>query len=255
MKVAVFGAAGWTGRAVLANLAGRHEIRAIDRGPAAWQEWEDIDGPWDGEEVVHSDIVDFDAVHEALEGMDAVIHLTAFFPRGDHEADDAEKTFLINVKGLWNVLESSHRHGIGRIVHMGSCQTVHPNGVFFSSEVRRPDASLYAVSKRLQEEMCRQMHDGRGMRIVVFRPNYIIDGRLGLGRFREKFAPGSKRASGGCVCRHDLAEACRLAIEAEHLEFEILHTVGTTRLDHVCNAARTRQVLGLEYASDLEAYE
>ena len=35
MKIVVFGAAGWTGRAVLSNLAGRHQIRAFDRDAAA----------------------------------------------------------------------------------------------------------------------------------------------------------------------------------------------------------------------------
>ena len=33
MKVVVFGAAGWTGRSVLANLTGKHQVRAFDRGP------------------------------------------------------------------------------------------------------------------------------------------------------------------------------------------------------------------------------
>ena len=44
MKVVVFGAAGWMGRAVLANLAGKHQVRAFDRGPEAWEQWKDIDG-------------------------------------------------------------------------------------------------------------------------------------------------------------------------------------------------------------------
>lgn len=33
MKVVVFGAEGWTGRAVLANLDGRHGIRAVVYSP------------------------------------------------------------------------------------------------------------------------------------------------------------------------------------------------------------------------------
>ena len=33
MKTVVFGAAGWLGRAVLQNLAGKHDIRAFDYGP------------------------------------------------------------------------------------------------------------------------------------------------------------------------------------------------------------------------------
>jgi hypothetical protein len=65
---------------------------------------------------------------------------------------------------------------------VGSCETVHPRGLFFTSEVRRPGGGLYALTKRLQEEMCRSFHDAYGMRIIVLRPDYIVDSRLGLGR-------------------------------------------------------------------------
>ena len=36
MKVAIMGAAGWVGRAVLENFAGRHQVRAFDYSPEAW---------------------------------------------------------------------------------------------------------------------------------------------------------------------------------------------------------------------------
>jgi len=52
------------------------------------------------------------------------------------------------------VLEASRVLGLERVVHIGSCQTVHPSGEFYSESVRRPDGTLYAVTKRLQEEMC-----------------------------------------------------------------------------------------------------
>ena len=35
MNVTVIGAAGFVGRAVLANFAGRHEVRAFDTGPGS----------------------------------------------------------------------------------------------------------------------------------------------------------------------------------------------------------------------------
>ncbi len=104
MKVVVFGAAGWTGRAVLANLGGKHQARAFDRGPETWGEWKDIDGEWHDGEIIHGDIVDFSAVHNATEGMDAVIHLAVYF--GSYGVDDPQP-FLVNLKGLWNVLEST----------------------------------------------------------------------------------------------------------------------------------------------------
>ena len=255
MKVTVFGAAGWLGRAVLANLEGRHEVRSFDFAREAWEAWSDVDGKWQGGDIISGDIADFAAVNQSLAGVDGVIH-TAVYHSGDPGAYgvDDDKPFLVNVKGLWNVLESSRQRGIQRVVHVGSCQTVHPDSVFFSSEVRRPDGALYAVTKRLQEEMCRQYHDAFGMRIVVLRPDYIVDSRLGIGRHREKLGPEGTRCRNGWVCRHDLAEACRLALESDTVGFDVLHVVGTPEAAQTCNVARCREVLGLEFRGDLEQY-
>jgi len=49
MRIALFGAAGWLGRAILSRSGNRAEIRAFDRGPEAWDEWRDLD---DREEIV-----------------------------------------------------------------------------------------------------------------------------------------------------------------------------------------------------------
>ena len=254
MKTAVFGAAGWLGRAVLANFAGRHEIRAFDYSPKAWENWKDVDGEWQGGQIVHGDIADFNTVDQTVEGVDGIVHMILYSaPPGAKEEDEAAY-WLIYLKGLWNVLEAARRHKIKRVVHLGSCQTVHPGGIFFTSEVRRPDSSLYAVCKRLQEEMCRQFHDGYGLSIIVLRPDYIVDSRLGMGRHREKLGQGGSPMRTGWVCRHDLAQACRLALETDKVDFDVLHVVGTPGADQTCNVGRTREILGLEFKGDLEQY-
>jgi nucleoside-diphosphate-sugar epimerase len=210
-----------------------------------------VDGEWHGGEIIYGNIEDFAFTHKVTEGMDGIIHLTVYFPTGD---DNDALPFLINLKGLWNVLESARRRGIRRIVHVGSCQAAHPKGAFFTSEVRRPDGSLYAVCKRLQEEMCRQFHEAHGSRIVVLRPDYIVDSRLGIGWAKEKLGTGGSRTRNGWVCRHDFAEACRLALEQDKIDFDILHIVGTPEAGKTCNVARSREVLGLTYKGNLEQY-
>ena len=254
MKIVVFGAAGWLGRATLTNLSKDHEVRAFDYSKEAWDAWKETDGEWDGE-IVQGDISDFVTVHEATEGMDAVLH-AAIYASGSPGAYDVNDTkpFLINLKGLWNVLESARQRKIRRVVHIGSCHTIHPDGVFFTSEVRRPDSHPYAISKRLQEEICRQFHDGYGSSIIVLRPDYIVDSRIGMGRHREKLGTEDRPLRQGWVCRHDLAQACRLALESTTIDFDIFHIVGTEGADRTCNVARSRDVLGLEYKGDLEQY-
>jgi dihydroflavonol-4-reductase len=249
MRVIVFGAAGWLGRAILQNLEGRHTVRAFDRGPEAWDAWADIDGDWGGE-TVHGDITDFRTVDAALEGMDGVIHAAAYFGQDQ----DDPLPWMINLKGLWNVLEAARRRGIRHVVHVGSRETVHPLGVFFDVDVRRPGGGIYPLTKRLQEEMCRSFHDAYGMRILVLCPDYIVDSRIALGRFRERLGPGGSPLQNGWVCRHDFAEACRLALENETLDFDIFQVVGTPEADATCNVARSRDVLGLTYHGNLEQY-
>ena len=240
MKVAVMGAAGWAGRAVLDNFAGRHEVRAFDYSPEAWEVYHRFDGDWEGDRH-YGDLADFHAVHRTLEGMDGVVHLAAYFGyEGPHEDD--VNPFLINLKGMWNVLESARRHGLRRVVHMSSCVEQHPDGLFLSSDVRSKEGTLYGITKRLQEEMCRQFHDAYGLRIIIFRPASIGDSRLGIIR------DGSPARGGiSWVCRHDLAEACHLALESETIDFDIMHTASHPEADRHCNVARSRELLGLEY--------
>ena len=244
MKVAVLGAAGWMGRAVLANFAGRHEVRAFDLSPEAWDKYRDLDGEWDGEKL-YGDMADFDAVDAAIAGCEGVVHLAAYFGYENPPEHDT-RPFLINIKGLWNVLESARRHGIRRVVHMGSCMVQHPKGIFFSSEVRSPEGTLYGISKRLQEEMCRQFHDAFGQRIIVFRPCSIADSRLGT------YRDGGQAGEGiGWGCRHDLAEGCHLALENKEVEFAVMHVVGAMEAEEYCNVRRSKEVLGLEYKGQL----
>ena len=252
MKIAVFGAAGWVGRAILDNLSRGHEVRACDRSAEAWKAVARIDGEWLGG-VLHGNVADYGSVDRALEGMDAIVHAAVYFSGapGAYGVDD-EQPFLVNLKGLWNVLEAARTRGIRRVVHIGSCQVVHPEGVFFSSEVRRPDAGLYSVTKRLQEEMCRQYHDAFGMSIVVLRPCSIVDLRKGINKLGEPLQPGSWNVS--WVCRHDLAQACRLALEKEEIGLEVLNIAGHPEAERHCNVGRAREILGLEFAGDARPY-
>ena len=241
-KIVVFGAAGWVGRAVLTSLETHgHTIRASDFGPEAWKTYEEFDGSWSAGEVVHCDISDYDQVDAAIDGMDAIIHTAVLGSKGGGYGAGSDAPWLVNLKGLWNVLESARRRDCRRVVHMGSCQVEHPRGIFFTADVRRPDASLYAVGKRLQEELCRQFHEGHGLSIVVIRPASIVDSELGVS---GHMTPSQDTV--GNVCRHDLAEACHRALISD-LELEILHAASHPDADRYCDMARTRQVLGMEF--------
>ena len=265
LRIAVLGAAGQTGRACVDRaLAAGHDVCAFDRSLEAWNAWQDVYGaPPEKAKLCFGDIVSYASVEAAVAGCDAIIHACVYFPPSAHAAMpdydksakaksgvelDREDTtcWQVNLKGLWNVLEAARAASI-RVVHIGSAQTEHPGGEFYSSSTRRPDGSLYAINKRLQEEMCRQHHEACGTRCVVLRPDYIVDARNGIGRFREPL--GQPPCGGdGWVDREDLADAALLACSRGEA-FDVLHAVATTAPgrappDAVCNVARTRETLG-----------
>lgn len=165
--------------------------------------------------------------------------------------------WTVNLKGLHNVLEAARDYKLRRVVHLGSCHTENPHGLFNDADVRRPDGTMYAVIKRLQEECCRQHHEAHGTRIVVLRPDYIVDAALGIGRFGERL-PGRLCGTDGWVDRRDLADA---VVKALHRggDFEILHAVHTTAPGRkppveVCNVSRTRRELGWSPRADLDKF-
>jgi nucleoside-diphosphate-sugar epimerase len=254
MKTVLFGAAGYLGRAILANLESGdspHAVRAFDRSPEAWAAWEDVDGAWAGEKI-YGDTSDYDTVLAATQGVDAIVHASVYF--GQEPEDPLP--WLVNLKGLWNVLEAARQRGIRRVVHISSCESVHADGKFLSAEQRGPGKGLYPLTKRLQEEMCRSFWDAHRVPVIVLRPDCIVDARTGVGRFREQLGVNAFTRN-GWVCRHDLAQACRLALAAQasgQLQFDIFHIVGTPEADATCNVARSREVLGLEYQGNLEQY-
>ena len=56
------------------------------------------------------------------------------------------------------------------------------------------------------------------------------------------------------VCRHDVAEACRLAVEREVPIFDVLHLAGSPEAEAHCNVEETQRVLGLTFRADLDKY-
>ena len=238
MNVAVIGAAGWVGRAVLEHFADRHQVRAFDYNPEAWEQFARYHDDWEGERVF-GNVADFYEVNAALDGMEGVVNLTAYFGYRNPQENDVNP-FLVNVKGMWNILEAARRNGLRRVVQMGSCVVQRPDGVFLSADERSVEGSLYGITKRLQEEVCRQYFDAYGVRTIILRPCGIGDSRLGINR------DGTPALGLGAVCRYDLAEACHLALEST-IDFDIFHMASHPEADKYCNVARSRDLLGLEY--------
>jgi nucleoside-diphosphate-sugar epimerase len=295
MRVLVCGGAGFTGRAVVEELLNAgHSVRAWDLNSEAWlpgQLVKNDESLMDSPrlERVYGSIADHDLAERYLIGCHAIVHCTMLFPRSPKFAATAdipgaagqyssldymsdEDSWLVNLKGLWNILEAArHQDGIVRVVHIGSADHHWPGvphlpgkeqrgSVFMDQDVRRIDGDLYGIHKRLQEEMCRQFYDAFGLRIIVLRPSWILDVEQHISR---TLPVKSWQWPDGAVCRRQLGMAACGAIRDNTTasDFFCLHAVA---LPHPpvsdydprrwCNVGLAPIVLdGFEFSLDVQA--
>jgi nucleoside-diphosphate-sugar epimerase len=160
-RVLVTGAAGRIGLAMRPRLArpGR-VLRLLDiaEQPAPT--------PGEAVEIVNASITDAEAMYEACDGVDAVIHL-AGHPRERPYPD----IHTVNIGGTYEVFEAARRRGVRRIVYASSHHVVGfagLDGTVTDGMPPRPD-TYYGVSKAFGEALGSLYHDRHGMDVVCVR--------------------------------------------------------------------------------------
>lgn len=102
MRVLVTGASGRIGRAICVNLARAHTVRGLDRAPSSTADWV-------------GDLTDTALLAQAVEGIDAVVHVAAL--HAPHVGRVSEAVFeQINVLGTRRLLQAAQRAGVRHIV-------------------------------------------------------------------------------------------------------------------------------------------
>jgi len=152
--------------------------------------------------------------------------------------------FTINVTGVFNLLEAARSHGVRRFVHTssGAVHTGYPvPGTFLSHDLYPlKAANTYALSKVLQEEMCRNFHEQYGLSIPAIRPWGIIDAEKMV---NTDGRPVSRYSWGSIDCR-DVASSLVCALEAEDIGYECFYVMATPGGYKVTDTARTEERLG-----------
>ena len=105
MNILVTGMSGLIGNAVRRQLEGTCAMTALNRRPV------------DGVPCVQADIADFEAVLEAVTGMDVVVHMAA-----DPSGGQWESVLRNNIVGAYNVFEACRQAGVKRIVAASTIQ-------------------------------------------------------------------------------------------------------------------------------------
>jgi nucleoside-diphosphate-sugar epimerase len=209
--VVVTGASGKAGRAVVATLLEHdHDVRAVDLlKPAA-----------SAVPILLADLTDFGSSLECLAGAQAVVHLAAIPASG---IQTEQMTFRSNMLSTYNVFEAARVLGLRRVV-WASSETIlglpfdreQPAYAPIDEEHPPYPESSYALAKLLAEELGRQLHRWSGTPHVALRFSNIMEPE-DYERFPSFWDDAQLRRWNlwGYVDARDVAESCRLALEAD----------------------------------------
>ena len=118
------------------------------------------------EEVVTCDLADKQAVHQLVEGVDAILHF------GGVSTEHAFEEILgANICGVFHIYEAARRHGVKRVIFASSNHVIgfyKQNEVIDAHSPRRPD-SYYGLSKSYGEDVASFYFDRYGIETVSIR--------------------------------------------------------------------------------------
>lgn len=164
MKVALTGATGYTGGALLARLLARgDEVAALARAgsarPAGAARW------------VEGDLEDRAALARLVEGAEAVVHVAAVYRTAGHP-DSYYRD--VNVGGTERLLEAAKASGVRRFVHT-STVGVHGDVGAAPAGEDAPIAptDVYQRTKAEAEALALEFGRRRGIEVAVVRPGAI----------------------------------------------------------------------------------
>jgi dihydroflavonol-4-reductase len=170
MRALVTGAAGFIGMHVVHALASAGaDVVAFDRSfPADQTDWPDA------ATAIVGDVLDPDALSQAMADCEAVFHMAAVY---SYRRADAALMQRVNVEGTRAVLEAAARGRPRRVIHTSSCATCGPVAGRAATEQDLPSAGGLAIPyKRTKLDGERLVLDAAraGMDALVVNPTVPV---------------------------------------------------------------------------------
>ena len=229
-RIALTGAAGFLGRSLVAGLSPHFALRTLDINPTEG----------DGEKLVGSvaDPATADALCQGCSHL-VIAHMA---PNRPEIYGTPEVPFDVNVKGVANLFDAAVRHGIRRTVLISSTAVVsgYEKGRFLDRHLPERPASIYSLTKALQESIAHYYHDRHAMEVAVFRPAHICDEDHLIDKYNQQF----QRASWTMIDPRDIAEAVRLALLAPKIDYQTFYILGHTEAHVHADMQHIRDFLG-----------
>ncbi len=214
MHILVTGVTGKVGSRLVPRLLQRgHSVRTLVRQPeqaAILQQ--------SGVSTVIGDLTQPETLVEAVRGVDAIVHLAAFF-RGQ----DTSRIQSTNADGTTNLALAAVETGIKRFVFASTNLVYGPGRGRPAHEEDEPQPSLiYPVSKFAAEKTLLDLHQKQGLGVRILRLSFIYgesDPHIieSLPRFRT-WHPAQRLT---LVHHADVAQAILLTLHAEGIDGRI----------------------------------
>ncbi len=164
----VTGGAGFIGSNIVEELVRRGErVRVFDDFSTGKRE--NLAAFVDDIELVEGDLRDPPAVHQAVQGVDYILHQGAL-PSVQRSIDNPLATHAVNATGTLNLLIAAREAGVKRVVYAASSSVYGDSPTLPKREDMTPrPKSPYAVSKLAGEQYCRAITEVYGLETVCLR--------------------------------------------------------------------------------------
>jgi len=192
-----------------------------------------------------NDICNFDAINQAIRGVDAVIHLAVNVA----DPHDAALTFQTNVYGTYNVLRAAQGNRVRKVLLASSAPVHLPPGCSCGPG----EDFTYDLTKHLQESMAQHFSQTYAMNILVLRLGHIVDGKMQTD-LKNGPLSGLTYCRGGWVCRYDVARAFAKAIEADFAGYHLIDIIGSHQAAARFDLSAAKKLIGFACGERFLAY-
>jgi UDP-glucose 4-epimerase len=148
--------------------------------------------------LLREDIRDVKAIHEAMQGMDAVIHMATL--RITACAGEPREAMGVMCDGSFNVLEAARDAGVKKVVAASSASVYGLADTFPTPEDHHPynNRTWYGASKIMLEGLLRSFNDMYGLPYVALRYFNVYGPRMDIhGKYTEVLIRWIERIAAG----------------------------------------------------------
>ena len=169
MRILIIGAASRLGRAIVAELGTDHQLRLLDSTPVS---------PGENADFIQADLVDSEAVWQAVRGMDAVIHTGE--PPVELPTDELEREQCLldyATRGTHVLFSAAIEAGVKRFVYGSTLEIfrAYPDDVYISEMWKpRPTPEMGMMSRYLGEVTCREFARDYLIGVTVLRLGKLV---------------------------------------------------------------------------------